>query len=138
MTAKEYLEQIKKIDTMIDNKIIEQRQWLDIALNTTTSFGEKVQSTPNGQKMANAMDNHIDIGREIDRCIDELCEKKQEVIKTIEQLCEAEYDVLHKIYVQYLTFDEVAEARKMSRRWVDSTHGHALLNLEVLLNDKDV
>lgn len=153
MTAKEYLEQIQKIDTLINNKIFEQRQWLDIALSCTASAGEtvaiknpktgqiemhgveKVQSSSNGQSMANAIDNYIDLGRKIDLRIDEFYAQKQEIIATIEQLSEPEYDVLHKMYVQYLTFDEIAEKRDKSRRWVEITHGHALLNLEKILEE---
>lgn len=135
--AKEYLEQIRKIDTMIENKLAEQQRCLDIALNVTTSLGEKVQSTPNGQRASSAMDKYIDLGREIDVCINELYATKQEIIKTIEQLCEPEYDVLHKMYVQYLTFDEIADKRQKSKSWATTTHGHALISLEKLLKMRE-
>lgn len=135
MTAKEYLEQIKKIDTLIDNKISEQRQWYEKATSTTPNMSsERVQSSGSNSKMADAMNNYIDIGRQINECIDELANKRKEIIQTIERLSEPEYDVLHKVYVQYLTYDEVAAIRKVSRSWVTSTHGRALINLELLIN----
>lgn len=135
MTAKEYCEQLKKIDTIIKNKLIEKKQWLDLALNVTPSMdGERVQSSGNQQKMADAMDNLIDVERQINEYIDELCEKKQDVIKTIEQLPELEYDVLHQIYVQYKSLYEVADDRNITYSWVTSIHGRALKMLDDVLN----
>lgn len=135
MTGQDYLKQIQKIDTLIDNKLAEQRLWYARATNTTQNLsGDRVQSSGSKQKMSDAMNNYIDIGRQIDRYIDELADKRAEIIKTIEQLSEAEYDVLHKVYVQYLTLDEVADKRGKSRSWVNSIHGIALKKVENITN----
>lgn len=138
MTAKEYLEQIKKIDTIINNKLIERKQWLDIALNITPSIdSERVQSSGNPQRMADAINSLIEVEHQINAYIDELAYKKQEVLKTIEQLPEAEYDVLHKIYVQYKTLYEAADERHITYSWVTSIHGKALKMLDDILNAKE-
>lgn len=135
MTAKEFLGQIRKIDTLINNKIIERDQWLSLALSITPSVnGERVQSSGSQQKMADALNNCIDIEREIAAYIDELADKKREVLKTIEQLPEAEYDVLHKIYVQYKTLYEVADERHIAYSWATAIHGRALKRLDDVLN----
>lgn len=158
MTGKEYVEQIKKIDTKIKNKHIEKQiekqKYYDIALsigsggesviiadakgNEVLHKMERVQSSSNGQKMTNAVIDGIDIERKIDKQIAELEEKRQRIIDDIEKLSEPEYDTLHILYVQHLTLDDVAEKRKMSRRWVDSTHGTALQNLEKISNCRDL
>lgn len=151
MNAKEYLEQIKKIDTKIKNKLIEKelkkKQYFDIALSVCsggktveiydTKTGEyktvkmeRVQASSNGDKMANAVIDGVDIEQKIQALINKLEEQRQIIIDDIEKLIEPEYDVLHMVYVQYLTFDEAAQKRKMSKSWVDGTHKKALANLE--------
>lgn len=134
MTSREYLEQIKKLDTLISNKLAESRQWLDLALNITSKTdGERVQSTGDQQKMSSAVNKCIDIEREVNALIDEYIIKKKEIIKVIEQLPEAEYDVLHKIYVQYKTLYEVADERDIAYSWATSIHGRALKLLDEIL-----
>ena len=134
MTAKEYLEQIKKLDTLINNKLAESKQWLDLALNITSKTdGERVQSSGDKQTMANAIEKCVDIEREVNALVDEYISKKKEIIKTIEGLPEAEYDVLHKIYVQYKTLYEVADERDIAYSWATSIHGRALKSLDEIL-----
>ena len=135
MNAKEYLLQIKKLDLMIRNKKAEIQQLKDIAGSITpTMSGERVQSSGNPQRIADAIDKYLDIETEIQRDFEELLRKRREIIGKIEQLNAIEYDVLHKIYVQYLNFDEVAYACNYSRSWVTTVHGRALAHLQDILN----
>lgn len=158
MTGKEYAEQVKKLDTKIKNKHIEKQlekqRYFDIALSigsggesimlidakghTELHNMERVQSSSNGQKIENAVIDGVDIERKYNEQIRELEEKRQRIIEDMEKLCEAEYDVLHLLYVQHLTFDEAAERRDKSKRWIASTHGIALLNLEKVSNCKEL
>ena len=56
MEAKEFLSQVKKLDLMIKNKLIEKQQWMDIALGITSNMsGERVQSSGSQSKMADAV-----------------------------------------------------------------------------------
>ncbi len=138
MNAKEFLRQIKKLDKLIENKMFEVQQWKEIANNTTASFsGERVQSSSNPHKIAHAIGRYIDLEREINQDIDRLVETKKDVIGVIEQLNATEYDVIHKIYVQYLTFDEVAYACKHSKSWATSIHGRALKHIQGILDKRE-
>lgn len=139
MNAKDYVSQIKKLDTLIKNKNIEKhiekQKYYDIALSTGAAIeNERVQTSPTGDKVTNAVNNAVDIERKFDAIIKEYEEKRQSIIDDIEKLPEAEYDVLHLIYVQHLNFDEAAEERKISRRTVASIHGNALIALERVSN----
>lgn len=135
MNAKEFLRQIRKLDKLIENKLIEIQRWKDIANNTTANLsGERVQSSGNPHKIADAIGRYIDLEREINQDIDNLVDTKKEVISVIEQLDVTEYDVLHKIYVQYLTLDDVADAYDMSYSWVTTIHGRALKHVQNILN----
>lgn len=134
--AQDYLKQIKKKDSIIKNKLIEREQLYDIALGITPqSGGERVQSSGSKQKMANSIDKCIDMDREIDRLIDELVDLKREVNGIIETLHMDEYDVLHKIYFQFMTFDEVAEVKNRSKSWATTVHGRALANVQQVLDE---
>ena len=137
MTAKEYLSQIKKLDTLIDNKLAEVAHWKAVASGTTSrSEGERVQAMGSNQKMADAVARYMDMEAEINADIDRLVDIRQEVIKTIEQLPWIEYDVLHKIYVQGKEFWEVADSHEKSYSWTTTIHGRALTNLQKILDER--
>lgn len=135
--TKDFLKQLKKLDLMIKNKLIEKEQWKSIAFGTTAhSDGERVQSSGSKQKMADAVDRYIDIEAEIDQCIDRLVDAKKDVISVIEQLNPTQYDIIHKIYVQFCTFEEVANAYDKSKGWVATVHGRALKNVKNILEER--
>ena len=139
MKAKEFLKQLKKLDRMIENKLIEKQQWKSIAEGTTAnSEGERVQSSGSQQKMADAVNRYVDIEKEIDRFIDRLIDTKKDVISVIEQLDATEYDFLHKVYVQYLTLDDVADMYEKSHGWAITLHGRALQKVQKILDDRKV
>lgn len=133
-----YLEQIPKLNAMIQNKIAEADQWKCIALGITPqTSGERVQSSGSQQKMADAINRVVDLQAEINELIDTLIDKKQEIISNIEQLSATEYDVLHKRYIQGMQYDEIGATRGMSKSWATTTHGNALEHLKVVLSSKN-
>lgn len=138
MKAKEYLQQVKKIDKLIENKLIEKEQWFAIATGTTASSddGDRVQSSGSQQKMADAVCKMVEIQEEINNLIDMYIDTKQGVIKTIEQLPADEYDVLHKIYIQDMNMNDVADVKNKSREWVRQTHGRGISTVQRFLGKK--
>lgn len=135
--ARDFLNQLKKLDKMLENKEVERQQWKSIAMNTTSrNDSERVQSSGSQQKMADAIDKYVDIETEIAHCIDELIATKKDVIDVIEQLETAEYDLLHKIYVQNIPLDEVAERCGKTYSWATTIHGRALKNVKQILDDR--
>lgn len=137
MKAKEYLKQLQKLDKLIENKLAEKEQWRAIATSTTQQMSaDRVQSSGNPQKMADAVCKIIEIEAEINAYIDSLVDTKKEVISTIERLNPTEYDLLHKVYVQYFTFEEVAAKKDKTYSWVTTVHGRALKNVQRMLDDR--
>lgn len=137
MRAKDFLGQLKKLDAMITNKLIEKEQWQVIASGSTAQTGgERVQSSGNLHKMEDAICRYIDMEAEINECIDRLIDTKRDVLRVIEQLNATEYDVLHKIYVQYITFDDVADAYDKTYSWATTVHGRALKNVQRILDSR--
>ena len=132
--AKRYLEEYKKIDTMILNKTIEAEQWEALAQSITANMGgEKVQSSSNQQKMQDYICNKIDIEAEIDALI----VRKQDITDTIALLPMADYNILHKVYIQSLSFKEIAVDEKDYSN-VTTAHGRALQRLQKLLDTRTV
>ena len=136
--AKAYLQQVEMLDIKIQNKLIEQQQWRDVATGITANIGgDRVQSSSSQQKMADAVVKCVDIESEIDKLIDNLIDTKKDVIATIEQLDNpTEYDILHKRYIQFLSLQEIADRYKHTYSWSTTTHGRALKNLKNILNKK--
>lgn len=139
MTAKEYLQQLEKLDTIIQNKLIEKDQWKEVSLGITARMdGERVQSSTGAKsKMADAVDKCVDIEREIDSLIDALIATKKDVIHTIEQVENpTEYNILHKRYVQYLQLQDIADDYGKDYGWATTTHGRALKSVQNILDAK--
>ncbi len=138
MKAKDYLDQVEKLDTIIQNKLIERAQWKDIATGVTArSDGERVQASGRPSKMADAVDRCVDIEAEIDALIDKLVDVKREIIATIEKLNANEYDVLHKRYIQHLSYVEIADAKCRDYNWVTTVHGRALKNVQAIIDERE-
>ena len=145
MKAKEYLHQVEKLDSMIHNKQIEVEQWRYIAMGSGSfTEGERVKSSGNQQKMADAVARYIDIETQINADIDRYVDIKQQVIRTIELLPASEYDLLHKVYIgvmedsctKYLTLDEVAAMKNKSYTWATTLHGRALAHVQKILDER--
>lgn len=144
--AKNYLNQVRKIDVLIENKIDEAAYWKAVAMGTTAvTEGERVQSSGSKQKMADAVVRYVDLESEINREIDRLADKRREIVKTIEELPVIEYDILYKRYIEGRGLKEIAcdvsekedKAYNTAYSWCTTTHGKALVSLEKLLNERE-
>lgn len=134
--AQQFLSQVEKLDAIIRNKLIEQRQWKDIALGITANMeGERVQSSGSQSKMADAINRCVDMEAEIDGIVDSLVEVKREVIATIEKLdSPTEYNVLHLRYIQFLSLQDIADKYGREYGWATTTHGRALAHVQAILD----
>ncbi len=142
MNAKQYLNQIKRLDTQINNKQIELEQ-LRVMSKSITGIdysSDKVQSTGSKDKLGDIVAKIVDKQNEINKLIDKFVDIKQEAINVIEQVSDVdEYNVLHKRYVQFMTFDAIAKSIKkqnndnISRQWVYITHKKAIKKVEIIL-----
>ena len=134
MDARAYLERIEILDLMIENKLNEKKMWLEISQGTTAQMGgERVQSSGSKQKMADAVNRCVDLDAEIEECRQE----KRDIISTLEQLKPSHYNVLHKRYVQYMSFKEIDIACGKCVGWATTIHGRALKSVQGLLNDRN-
>lgn len=136
--AQLYLERVEMIDSIIKNKLIEKRQWMDIALGITANMGgEKVQSSGSQSRMADAIEKCVDMEAEIDGLVDKLIETKKEVIQTIEQLdSPIEYNILHMRYIQFKDLQSIADHYGREYGWATTTHGRAIASVQRIFDEK--
>ena len=136
--AQKYLERVEKLDAIITNKLIEQRQWKEVALGITANMdGERVQSSGSKSKMADALGKCIDMEAEIDRAVDNLIDTKREVIATIEALdSPSEYRLLHARYIQHIELKEIAEMWGKEYTTITTMHGRAIANVQRILDGR--
>ena len=139
MDAKTFLSQVKKLEFMIQNKLLEKKRWKEIALGITANMdGERVQSSGGKSKMADAIEKCVDMEAEIDSLVDKLIDTKKDVIKTIESLdSTCEYQVVHLKYIQDKTFEEIADEMNRSYTAITTIHGRALVSVQKILTSKE-
>lgn len=133
MTAKEYLEQIRRLDSMIRNKRNEVDQLRSAASGVVrgASGGDRVKSSGSQRKMADCVDRTVDLEKEILR----LEAKRRGIIQVIERLPIAEYDVLHRLYVLGMSINEAARDLKKSYSWVTTNHSRGLRHVSEVIDN---
>ena len=132
MTTKEYLGQISRLNRMINNKLTEIAQLKDMAVSiSATQSGERVQTTPNFDKIGTKYAKIDEMERKIDCMVDELVDKKEKIIQQIDSMeDENTYNILFARYIEKKTFEVIATEMKYSWRQVVRLHGTALKQFE--------
>ena len=133
MNVQEWLEQVKKLDELINAKLAERQRLIEIATDISAKPIDGMPHSNTGvvsQKMQNAVINLIELEHQIDKLIDKYVDHKQEVVKVLEKLPVKEYAVMHRYYIRYMTLEQVAEDMGYSVRQVLRIKKNSLQNLE--------
>ena len=132
MTTKEYLGQISRLNRMINNKLTEIAQLKDMAASISApQSGERVQTTPNFDKIGTRYAKIDEMERKIDGMVDELVDKKEKIIQQIDSMeDENTYNILLARYIEKKTFEVIATEMKYSWRQVVRLHGTSLKQFE--------
>ena len=134
MTTKQYLSQISLLDKKIKglmNTITEQRV-LALSLGAL-DYGEKVQTTPNFDKIGTKIAKLDRLECELDALIDDYTDKKSKIIEQIQNMDdELLYSVIFSRYVERKTFEKIATEINYSYRQTTRLHGKALKVFESL------
>ena len=134
--AQVFLERVEMFDAIVENKLIEQLQWRELAENITANMeGERVQtSMTTTSKMADAVINCVMIEEEIAVAVEKLIAEKRKVTQTLEMLdSPIEYRLLHMRYIQHISLVDIADRLDQEYTWVTTTHGRALKNVQKIL-----
>ena len=132
MTTKEYLCQISRLDRMINNKLAEISQLRELAMSVSAVKNEeRVQNTPNFDKIGTAYCKIEEMEEKLDKLIDEYVDKKNLIISQIDGIeNETYYEILFARYIEKKTFEKIADEMTYSFRNVTRLHGRALQEFE--------
>ena len=145
MKAKEYLQQLQRLDTMINQKI---KELGDLRLMSQSVGGidyskERVQSSPSGDApFVKPVLRMIELEQEINAEIDRFVDEKHEIINQIQALQNQKHiDILYKHYVEFKRLEIVAVEMNFTYQYIVELHGTAFkefqLTHENLLNSND-
>lgn len=135
--AQAFLARVEMVDALVQNKLIEQRQWKDLARSITANMdGEKVKSSSTTtSKMEDAVIKCIMVEEEIAAAVERLIAEKKKVVQVIEKLYSpTEYRILHMRYIQYISLADIADKLKREYTWVTTVHGRAVKHVQEILN----
>lgn len=128
MTTKEYLSQIIRLNRMIQNKMQEICQLKIMSCNITiASENERVQSSPDNDRLGSMISKIVDKEKEVD----EMIEKRSSIVRQIESVRDTNYyDVLAKRYILGKDYKVISVENKTSIRQVRRIHESAIKDFE--------
>lgn len=126
--AKEYLEKIKWYDVLIDSKLEELANLNSIVRRITPVMNTTgAGSSGNQDKLGDTIARIVDLQEEINRDVDMFVDRKREATKLLKRMENPlHYQILHKRYVLYKTFEQIAADTRYSYRNITHAHGRAL------------
>ena len=132
MTTKDYLNQISRINRMINNKIVELSQLKELACSISAVSGEdRVMVTPTFDKIGTKQAKIDEMERNIDALVDEYIIKRDKIVSQIDSMeDENVYNVLFSRYIEKKTFEVIATEMNYSWRQTIRLHGIALKRFE--------
>lgn len=132
MTTKDYLNQVGRLNRMINNKLIEIVQLKELACSISAiQTGERVQTTPNYDKIGTAYAKIDEMERKLDKLIDTYVDKKNHILGQIDGIeDEMLYNILFARYIERKTFEKIATELEYSWRQIIRLHGKALKQFE--------
>lgn len=134
MTAKEYLQQVRRMDRLINNKIAEIDQLKELATSITAATDrEAVQTSGVSDKVGNVVASIIDLQNEINALVDNYIDKRKEIIAQIDGIEKQQplyYAILHGRYIQFRRLQEIADDEGYAAQYIREQHGKALAFFE--------
>jgi regulator of replication initiation timing len=130
MNTRQYLEQVKRLDSQIANKLKEIHN-LRLMVGSIGSINdaEKVITSPTKDKIGDIVAKITDMEREVDFMVD----KRWKIVTEIETVKENDsYDILARVYVLGQDFKAIAIEKKMSYRHFLRLHDKAILDFETI------
>jgi DNA-directed RNA polymerase specialized sigma subunit len=145
MTAYEYLNQVKVLDSLIMNKTAEQEQLREMAEKITQANDGMPHGTGVSDKIGNAVSGLVDLQNETAVLVTTFKGILQDVIEHIEMLPEDQYNILHCKFIRkrkdlgnhrswYHSWEEVAEIVGYSESQVYRIKKKAMRNLQRILD----
>lgn len=134
MKAKEYLQQLQRLDIIINQKI-KEIQNLRLKSQSTGDIDyseERVQLSFSGNApFVKLIEEIIDLEAKINTEINTFVEEKHKIINRIQGLKNSDYiALLFKRYVEFKKFETIAIEMNFAYQYILNMHGHALKEFE--------
>lgn len=134
MTAKQYLNRVRRIDKEISAllRLVQQtRESLESITQNYDSDGSQ------GTKNPHKFDRLVELESMVDQKIDEQIALKAEILETITELEDRlQRLALMEYYLEMKTWEQVAVDLNYSWRQIMNIHGFALQSVQKILNEK--
>lgn len=140
MTTKDYLNQISRLNRMINNKLVEIAQLRELSCSiSAVKNEERVLSSSDPDKTGATYAKIDEMERKLDKLIDEYISIKRFILNLIDEIEDEKLKkILYLHYVEFVSIDNIAVILKMSRRGCQKAHGRALINFENILKKYNI
>lgn len=131
MTTKQYLNQIKRFDVLIENKASEIEQLRSMATSITVATdGDRVQTSGDKDRVGRAVAKILDKEDELNELIDQYYDSKELILNQLETLETNYYQLLFYKYVNGYTIEVMAEKMFYSVQHIKKMTNDALRDFE--------
>ncbi len=134
MKAKEYLQRLQRLDTVLNQKIKEQAELrsMSTSIGSIDYSKDKVQTSRSGDApYTKIICRIVDLDEEINREIEIFMNERHKIINQIQQLSNVKHiDILYKRYVEYKGFEVISSEMNFTYQYVLELHRYALQNFE--------
>ena len=137
MTAREYLDQGRRLDQQISNRLEQLERLRSLTQKITVSYGgEAVSHSQNLTSLQDSIVRLMEAEQELNRQIQELVEMKVELSTVISQVRNDTYRmILEERYLCFHDWNQIARQMHYSRRWVMDKHERALAAVDSILRE---
>jgi DNA-directed RNA polymerase specialized sigma subunit len=134
MTTKTYLQQVARLENMIQNKLSEIYKLKTMACSVTVSNeSDRVQTSSDKDRLGSTVAKIVDLEEETDILVNDFLDIRKCIIRQIDSMEDNDfYNVLSLRYIGEKTFEEIAKSTNWSLRKVFMIHGQALQEFERL------
>ena len=112
MNAEEMLLEIRRLDQLINTKLVERTRLRSLAVDISP---KPMNGMPfdNTNKVSRTVEANVIkivmLSQEIDELIDQYIDRKREILGLLEKLPAREYAVLHRFYILSMTIEHIAD-----------------------------
>ena len=138
MTTREYLNQIHKINLMIEAKLDEINRLRDMVCRISVPMnGEKVKSSSDPDKLTNTVAKIIKLEKEIDKNVEQLVSLRKKIISQIDAISDPlYYSFLTYRYVQQLSTKEIFSKMNIGKTAMFKIQKNALLEFDKIYGEE--
>lgn len=132
MTTKDYLNQINRLNMLVNNKLTEIAQYRELSCSiSAVKNEEKVMTSPNQDKIGTNIAKIDEMERKLDEMIDDYIALKEKIKQQINKLPKEKHKIiLYEKYIKFKSISEISKKLDMTDRGCKKAHKKALEEFE--------